>query len=218
MLNPKYRKYVDRLDELIGESSRILDTREETSEYSKINDKVGLKSWVIKVENIIEISCSKSSPHYKSLNKATSRTIDHPYQINSIKGILIAAKDDIENGLLTGQEFIIAGEIFDSVLEESKHLFHTNHKDAAAVLCRVVLEDSLKRIARQENIDNSQRASRINEELKKIGRYGQPQWRMIQAWLDIGNSAAHGKFAEYNEQDVKGFIDGVEGFIAIQFA
>ncbi|MEI2396132.1 DUF4145 domain-containing protein [Paenibacillus phytohabitans] len=218
MLNPKYKRYVDRLCELSEESVHILATRIEDSEFSSIKDKVRLKSWVTKVENIIEIACGKSSPHYKALSKLTSRTIEHPYQINAVTGVLSAAIDDISNGFLTGQEFIIAGEIFDSVLEESRQLFYTHHKDAAAVLCRVVLEDSLKRIARQESIDDNQKASKINEELKKKGRYGQPQWRMIQAWLDIGNSAAHGKFTEYTEQDVKGFIDGVESFIGIQFA
>jgi len=30
--------------------------------------------------------------------------------------------------------------------------------------------------------------------IEEAGRFTQPQWRMVQAWLDIGNAAAHGKF------------------------
>ena len=43
---------------------------------------------------------------------------------------------------------------------------------------------------------------RINDELKSAGVYAQPQWRLIQAWLDTGNAAAPGRFAEYSQEDV----------------
>ena len=90
-------------------------------------------------------------------------------------------------------------------------------KDPAAVLARVVLEDALKRIARGEGLDDNQSASRLNDELRRIGKYRQPQWRLIQAWLDIGNAAAHGNFNEYNEEDVEGLIEDIERFLATEF-
>lgn len=118
---------------------------------------------------------------------------------------------------MLGQEFLIAGEILDSVLEEAKHILNAGYKDPAAVLGRVVLEDALKRLARQEQLDDTQKATRLNDELKKAGKYNQPQWRQIQAWVDIGNSAAHGKFNEYSEEQVREQIEGVERFLANEF-
>jgi len=50
--------------------------------------------------------------------------------------------------------------------------------------------------------------------LKKLEIYSQPQWRLIQAWLDIGNSAAHGNFEKYTKDDVNNMINGIEQFIA----
>ena len=107
--------------------------------------------------------------------------------------------------------------MFDSVLEEAKHLNQSGHKDPAAVLARVVLEDALKRIARSEGVNDNQKASQINDELRKRGRYPQPQWRLIQAWLDIGNAAAHGKFNEYSDEGVQRLVEDIERFLATEF-
>ena len=131
--------------------------------------------------------------------------------------MLEGALNDLENGYLIGQEFIIAGEVFDSVLEQATYLNQSGHKDPAAVLARVVLEDSLKRLAREESLNETLSASRINDELRRVGRYAQPQWRLIQAWLDLGNAAAHGRFAEYSQQDVQKLIEDIERFLAAHF-
>lgn len=125
--------------------------------------------------------------------------------------------DDLENGFLIGQEFLLAGEIFDSVLEEAKELLNAGYKDPAAILGRVVLEDSLRRLARQEQLDDTQKATKLNDDLKKAGRYNQVQWRQIQVWLDVGNNAAHGKFDQYSKEQVKEHIEGIERFIASEF-
>jgi aspartyl aminopeptidase len=117
---------------------------------------------------------------------------------------------------LTGQEFLIAGEVFASILEQAKELNKSGYKDPAAVLTRVVIEDALRRLARREGVDDKQKASQINDDLKGSGIYPQVQWRFIQAWLDIGNAAAHGKFGDYTEEDVVKMIEGVEQFLAAE--
>jgi hypothetical protein len=38
--------------------------------------------------------------------------------------------------------------------------------------------------------------------------------KRIQVWNDIRNNAAHGKFDQYKEDDVKEMIAGVESFLA----
>ncbi len=78
----------------------------------------------------------------------------------------------------------------------------------------MAIEDTLKRLARSEGINYNQKASQKNEELKKIGRYPQPQWRLIQAWLDIGNAAAHGKFSEYDTTAVDKLLEDIKRFLA----
>ncbi len=140
-------------------------------------------------------------------------------------GLLTGGLDDLNNGFLVHQEFLIASEIFNSVLEEAKYLLDKGHNDVVAVLARIVVEDRLKRMAKQAGIDLydppkeghnkpwRKSAAKLNYSLKESGRYGEPQWSQIQAWLKAGNSAAHGDFNEYDQEQVRLMLEGIEHFL-----
>jgi hypothetical protein len=223
MMNPKYARYAERLRELIGEGIKVAQLEKPSSVGSFIQnaDKAQVLSWLTKGRNIIEIALGNQSPHLRHFDnlipKSGISNIVYAREVYNFIGVLTAALDDLENGYLLGQEFFIASEVFDSIMEQARYLLQNNYKDPAAVLARVVLEDSLKRIARVEGIDENQKASIINDELKKKSRFSQPQWRFIQGWLDIGNSAAHGKFDQYTQDDVVKMIDDVERFLVNEF-
>jgi hypothetical protein len=225
MLNPKYAKFADRLRELIEDGRRVakLEKRSASSEikYFQAEDKIQVVEWLTKARNILETALGSESPHLRHFDAVIPKyginRVDHSTDVYPFIGVLSAALSDLEKGYLLGQEFLIAGEVFDSILEQAKHLVQNNYKDPAAILSRVVLEDALKRIARSEGINENQKASIVNDELKKKGRFSQPQWRFIQGWLDIGNSAAHGKFNQYTQEDVVKMIDDVERFLGNEF-
>lgn len=212
-MNYKVDRNIERMKSLIEESSVVLSSRKNGMGRDYISDKTALNSWLTKVKNIIHITFGVHSVHNRELLKTIGARVQFVEDVEAIKGLLMGALDDLENGFITGQEIIIANEIFGSVLEEAKHLHKTNHKDAAAVLGRVVLEDSLKRLAKNEDLNTNMKTSRINDELKKLEVYSQPQWRLIQSWLDVGNAAAHGKFTEYDVIDVRNMLDGIEQFV-----
>jgi hypothetical protein len=220
MLNPKYQRYADRLKDLIEEGKDVAKLEHISSSgfrYIQNEDKIPLNAWIMKTNNIVETVFGNQSPHFRTLRevlpKEGIRLIETSNDIYPITGVLAGALDDLEKGFLIGQEFLIAGEVFDSILEQAKDLNKKDYKDPAAVLTRVVLEDAIRRLARREGLDDTQKASQINDNLKKLGIYPQAQWRFIQAWLDIGNAAAHGKFNEYTKDDVTNMIDGVEQFL-----
>ena len=214
-MNPKHKRAADRLRELITEGKQVA-ALEGPAQYvgSYIQDKVALHSWLVKVQNIVVTIFKQNGAHSQHLEKVTKRNPERVYEINTIIGILPGALSDLEGGYLVGQEHLIAGEIFDSVLEQAKHLTKNGFKDPAAVLARVVIEDCLRRISHEEGLDNTGKASALNDALRDKGRYPKPQWRLIQSWLDIGNSAAHGKFDEFTEDAVARMIDDVDRFLA----
>ena len=219
MQNPKYQRYADRLKELIEEGKKVASLEKPSSvgPYIQSEDRSRLNAWLVKVKNIIDVAFGVSSQHYIYLEGLFSKyrhNIEHSYEVNEIRGLLEGALDDLEKGFLTGQEFLIAGEIFDSVLEQAKELNKKGYKDPAAVLARVVVEDALRRIARKEGLDDTKKASELNTLLWKKERYTQPRWKRIEVWLTIGNVAAHGKFDEYTSEDVKTMIDEIERFLA----
>ncbi len=220
-LPPRLKRLSDRMRELINEGRSVAEL-ERPSEYGTeyIMDKPALHSWLSKVVNIIETSFgvqSSQSRHLSQLMPNGIQFVEHSHEVLSIVGLLSGALNDLEGGYLLKQEFFIAGDLFDSILEQAKHLNQTGYKDPAAVLGRVVLEDALRRIAKRESLDSSGKASAINDSLKNEGIYAQPRWRMVQAWLDIGNAAAHGKTDDFTEQDVTKMIEGITEFLADNF-
>jgi hypothetical protein len=162
----------------------------------------------------VESVFGSQSAHYRQLAKALDSTPSRTYKVQTIVGVLTGALDDLEGGYLAGQEDLIAAELLDSVLEQGRLLVNAGHKDPAVVLARVALEDALRRVARQGGLDDSGKASTINDALRDSGRYSKPQWRLVQAWLDMGNSAAHGEFGAYSAADAARLIDDVERFVA----
>ena len=224
MLNPKYQRFADRLEELIEEGKHIatLERPSSIGAYIQGDDEIRVHEWLTKTQNILKIVFGGQSLHHRNYEETLPnggiRLVRHSYDINPIVGVLQGALSDLKNGFLLDQEFFIAGEVFDSVLEQSKHFLDKNgNKDIAAILMRIVVEDALKRLARKEGISDDLKASVINDELKGKKRYNQVRWRSIQTWLDVGNSAAHGKFEEYSKNDVFNAIVGIEQFLALEF-
>lgn len=224
MLNPKYQRYAERLKELIEEGQAVagLERKDVGDAWPYIHEYDRLDEWYTKVMNIISVTFGNESQHFRMYQKLIEEWGGYKFMTDShnvvaIVGLLRGALSDLEGGFLIGQEFLVAGEVFDSVLEEAKYLNDNGHKDASAVLGRVVIEDALRRIARQENVDDTQKPSKINDDLLKANRYAKPQWRLIQTWLDIGNSAAHGKFNEYDSEKVKSMLEGIGAFLAQEF-
>ncbi len=224
MLNAKYQRFADRIEELIEEGKHIATlerpSRYSGSSYIQDDDKIQVHEWLTKTRNILETVFGGQSPQHRDFEAVLPehiRLVEHSYDIYPIVGVLQGALNDLKNGYLLGREFFIASEVFDSILEQSRHFLKTDNKDIAAILARIVLEDALKRLAHTEGIDDSFNASRINDELKNKERYPQVRWRSIQTWLDVGNSAAHGRFNEYTKEDVASAVSGIEQFLALEF-
>ena len=129
-----------------------------------------------------------------------------------LRAILISAKTEIEKGFLYDTKFLIAEEFYDSMIDYGKDLLSKNHKISSGVLGRIVIEDTLKKLCEKSkiSIDPGWKASRINEELRKSGVYNLSMQDRIQAFLRIGNSAAHGKDEEFSKKDVEDLFDFVE--------
>jgi len=213
-MNSKYERVAERLRELIKEGSQVAALEISTQYSTGIFDKVPLHAWLVKAENIIRSVFGLESAHFKQLEEVQRKVVYQAYQVNTIVGILSGSLDDLENGFLIGQENVIAGVVLDSVLEQAKTLHSAGFKDPAAVLGRVVVEEILQRLCRMEGLPDVGKATALNDALREKGRYTKPQWRVVQSWLDIGNAAAHGKFSDYQESDVRQMLGDIERFMA----
>jgi len=216
-MNPKFEKASARLAELI-EEGRHCASLERTDHMGStyIEDRLPLGAWLVKVENITKNVFGVESAHYTQLKKLVDRGVHDACRVNEISGVLTGAKNDLDGGYLAHQEQLVAGVVFDSVLEQARELLKVGYKDPAAVLGRVVAEETLRRLCRAAGLPDKGKASMLNDSLHSANRYNKPQWRLIQSWLDIGNSAAHGKFTDYDENAVARMIEDIERLIAAE--
>jgi hypothetical protein len=216
----KHKRYVERIEQLIAEGEALAQSEQPSRKpgIKTIQDHTKLHAWLTKVENIIETTFGQNSIQFKRKEELFKGKTYYASQVRFIVGLLTGALDDIKNGFLVHQEFLIAGEIFNSVLEQGKYFLDKGHKDVAAIYARIVLEERLKGMAKQAGcLEDSQKrkpASELNGCLKKKGRYQEPQRSQIQAWLAVGNSA-HGKFEEYDHEKVRTMLEGIEHFLTL---
>ena len=138
------------------------------------------------------------------------------------RGILKAAKQEIDGGWYFTVKGIVSAEIFSSFLERAEHLLEQNYKDASAVMIGSVLEEHLRQLCNKNYIDINvvkngktvpKKANLLNEELKKSDIYNALEYKSVVSWLGLRNSAAHGEYEEYSKEQVINMYDGVLGFI-----
>jgi hypothetical protein len=177
-MSPKYERFARRLRELISQGEQVAKLERPSQHVSPyIQDKDQLNAWLVSADHIIRAAFGTESAQFLHLSKAIERDPEHAYEVNRIIGILRGALSDLEGGFLVRQEHLVAGVVFDSVLEQARYLTRNGFKDAAAVLCRVVVEDCLRRLCREEGLPDSGKAATLNDALLAATRYTKPQWR-----------------------------------------
>jgi len=125
-------------------------------------------------------------------------------------------RSDIEKGYLRKTANIISAEVFGDFLEIAEHLLTEGYKDPAASLTGAVLEDGLRRIARNNDITVADRDDLTSLRDKCAGKkvFNNLVRQQITAWTTLRNSADHGKFDEYTAQQVGSMISDVRSFLA----
>lgn len=180
---------------------------------------VAYEGWRVRIVNALETIFGLESPQLREWSRLVeSRTSSRDHELVSVEGLLRGALADLDGGYLTRSEVVIAGEVLDSILARAEKLLNEGHIDCAAVLCRVAVEDALRRLAQREGVDDTLKAAQLNEALWRERKlYTKGMWRQVQSALDTGNSAAHGKTDEYTQADVKSSVQVASTFLAAMF-
>jgi hypothetical protein len=196
---------IDRIQGLIIEGQLI------TKNIYLIEWGTAFRKWRLGCLNILEKTFGKESDAYTSFKNITNASNKEVWVPNGI-AVLEAAKEIIEKGFLYKIQHLVTADFFDSVLEQAEYLLSEGHKDPAAILGRVIVEQTLKQIAEREAVISSEKMklSAINDCLRKEGIYDKIKWRLIQGYIDLGNDAAHGHFDKYTDKQVEEMLDWIK--------
>jgi hypothetical protein len=194
-----------RLDELIkdGESVRFDATAQGWARLHGWNTQA-----IVALEQIV----GSDHAYTRALIRA-SADLSSTYDILEI---LSRLRSDLQKGYLRKAADIISGEVFADFLEIAQHLLDQSYKDPAASLCGAVLEDGLRRIARNHGIQVSDRddLTSLRDKCAQKGVFNNLVRQQITAWTTLRNSADHGKFSEYTAQQVGSMISDVRSLLA----
>lgn len=169
------------------------------------------------ISSIKRISGDKS-PYSLDVERILTRLPLIHLHLTSIIGIVQALYDDLKSGYIESLTELVHAEVFSDFIEMADHLVATGYKDPAAVIAGSTLESHLKKIAVKNGLPietngRPTRAEQINQDLGKQQTYSLIDQKSITAWLDLRNKAAHGNYNEYNIDQVKLLISGIQNFI-----
>ena len=214
-------KIIKKFDELLAEGQNIFqscgwDGKKWCSHPSDID----YRRFKTEALNIIRRACGENSDHY---NEIKSLTLDkgmstNSYYFKDCYGILEAAKKDFDGEYLFNIEAEITGEIFGDFVVLAKHSLSEKNKDVAAVLVCAALEDALKRYAKLNGDDLSDKdMSEVVSYLKSKGLVSGAQKSLLGIMPKIRNYAMHAEWDKITTEDVSGIIGFVEQFLIEKF-
>lgn len=215
MTKQQQKKYLEKLKALIEFASDLEKLEKPTKDpnIKTIQDGEKLQSWLIQVENALQIIFGKEGPHYQKFEELKKKKTYYASSVREIKGLLFGALKDLEDGFIVNLEFLLLAESFDNMLEEAEELASKNFLRAACIYCRVIIENSLKKLAYRHNIKPKQKVSILNIELKNKRVFDVILHNKIAKWLDLCNNAAHQRNLNRKKEEVENLLSEVKSFV-----
>ncbi len=165
-------------------------------------------------------ACGRESRHYRELDRCREQFVapnDPSLDLDSCRGVLEAARDDLQAGMLADLRQLVVAEAFGDLLESATHLLEEGHHIPAVAVAGAVLESGLRTLAKDRQVpwSGSSSITKINTELYKASVYDKVVFGEIEAWGKLRNLVDHGDFA--GPQDVetgqaKRMVEGVRDF------
>lgn len=209
-------KYFEELNAKASELEQTVVVDREDG-YREALDETKFFEWSTSVmslfERIFEKDCSQIKFFHALFEKGSNCWSTQVDCFRRCYGVFISAYNDYKNGYLFKIKSLVNAEVLDNVIEQSEELFKAKYKDASCIIAGVALETTLRKLCADEKLTIG-KLDKMNADLAKAGKYNILKQKQITAWADIRNKAAHGKWEEYTDIDVKQMMDGVRNFIA----
>lgn len=214
---------VKRVDELLDLGNATIATVRSVGGRNAVEcvDAAPMAAFRTAVLSFIERIFGSTHPHFRQFSERTRTN----QLVEAKQGIAIleAIRSEIAGGWLSSLKGLIAAELFSDFLDMADHLLESGYKDAAAVIAGSVLEEHLRQLCIKSSIPIEERrddrmvphkADRLNAQLVSAQVYGKLDQKLVTAWLDLRNNAAHGGDQAYNSEQVARCLAGVTEFLA----
>ena len=209
-------KYLARIEGLLVLAIKVQSTHVDelfVGGFETLNN-VMYQEWLSRCKNLLLSVVNKENHFYQDFTEKTKDGA-HLRCLSSGVGMLNALKEEIKLGILVKVKTLALAEVLSDFLKMAQHLLENDRKDLATFLVGIVLEDGLRKLAKENSIYMMKGSdiSAVNQKLADNEIYSRLTQSQIQTWKKLCDSAAHGKVAEYDEKEVKAFLDGTRAFL-----
>ncbi|MES3034937.1 MAG: DUF4145 domain-containing protein [Gemmatimonadota bacterium] len=178
-------------------------------------------AWSSSALNAIVAAFGAESTHavgFTAQLEAVRQNMVLELQFETIHGLFLGAKSDVDGGHVFALERTLAGEVFGDMIAGAKFAYSEGHHGVAAVLASAALEDALRRHAAANGLDVDGRTmSDVINALKTKGLVSGAQKTLLSAMPKIRNAAMHADWETLTPQDAASVIAVVEQFVLTSF-
>lgn len=206
-----------RVDSLLRKGEQLLATKFESGSGMEWVEGSIFAGWRAQTLVYLENLTGRDGNYCVAFAKETEHSYFHYVQAGV--EILRVVREDISNGHVGKIATQISAEVFTDFVEMAEHLLQSGNDAVipiAAFICGAVLEDGLRRILRNKAITlkDSEDISSLSQKCVQNNVYNDVERKRVQFWSDIRNQAAHGRFDQFNRQQVEEMLRGVVQFLA----
>lgn len=177
------------------------------------------KQWATSAQSLIRTVYGEGDPHCQNFDTAYKSCSGYDYDVNTLKGLFLSAKEDFESGYVFDIDLRVSGEVFGDFVALARRSLSEGHKDVAAVLACAALEDALKRFATANGLKVEEKSMQeVVNALKSSGLVAGAQKSLLDAMPKIRNIAMHADWSKLSEPDVSSVIGFVEQFLLSKFS
>ena len=212
-------KILEHIGRLIEKGDKVLETRKPNLPNPfglPTLDSASFSGWQTQTIAFLINLLGETHTYVQSFKEIIKLTAAYEDSVRSGQAILNSVREDVLGGFLTDIKMLVSAEIFTDFIEMAKHLLECGYKDPAASLCGAVLEDGLRKITLKNGIKlkSKEDLSSMNQKCADSNIYNRLIQKKIQVLNDIRNNADHGKFDEYDKNDVKDMIKKTSDFLS----
>ena len=221
-MNDKEKVFIKQIEDIFKNYEDYQNNRKAFTTSYKAQEVIS--SLITRIKAIVKRITGNDSEYYKHIEEifVLYEKYEDNVKLSPLKGVLDGLYQDLKAGYLKSFSELIHADIFSDYIEMAEYLLEEGYKDPAAVITGSTLEEHLRKLCIKNGIDieilssgklRSKKADGMNSDLAKQGVYSKLEQKSVTAWLDLRNKAAHGKYSEYDENQVKQLIIGVRDFI-----
>jgi hypothetical protein len=177
-------------------------------------------AWINSSSNLLDSFCP---PQSLFLNNLKSILSDQSYitgsntpshTIQKILGLLESAFTEFRHGMLHNFEYTVFSEAFDDFLDHAEYFHKCGKKNESAILSSIIFEDTIKKIAKKNNIDPSGLSLEpLITELSKAQIFTPVATKRIKGFSGLRNHTFHAEWDKFEIGDVGEFIKSLKKLI-----